>query len=280
MIYLGTAGWSYPHWRGTFYPRDVENLNELEYYSHYSQLNEINNTFYHIPSEHMVQRWYHSTPDDFIFSAKLIREVTHSGRHTRLASKLDKITEFFTRLARLEEKLQVILVQFPPSLRKTPETLSYLSRVLDKCSGHFSGQIVLEIRNKSWFSDDFKDLLSEKAITLAETTMLNIPDKYRNKDISLYYIRLLGDRRIIPDEKLGKFFLEKKQERKDWSRKIIRLSKPYDTIFVLINNRFSGYAINDAIALRKIFTKENIPAQGFENADKYIRRQMSLREFF
>jgi len=278
MIYLGTAGWSYPHWHGTFYPRDVEN--ELEYYSNYSLLNEINTTFYRIPSESMIQRWYRSTPDDFIFSAKLFREVTHSGGHSRLTLKLDKITEFFTRMTRLEEKLQVILVQFPPSFRKTPETLSFLTRMLDKCSAHFSGQIVLEIRNKSWFSDDFKDLLIEKYITLTETTTLNIPEKYRNKKVSLYYIRLLGDRRIIPDKKLGKFFLEKKQERKDWSLKIKLLSKLYDTIFVLINNRFSGYAINDAIALRKIFTKENIPAQGFENTDKYIRRQMSLREFF
>lgn len=275
MIYLGTAGWSYPHWRGTFYPRDVEN--ELEYYGNYSLLNEINTTFYRIPSESMVQRWYHSTPDDFIFSAKLIREVTHSSR---LTFKPEKITRFFTRMASLEEKLQVILVQYPPSFRKTPETLSFLTQVLDNCLKHFSGQIVLEIRNKSWFSDDFKDLLSDKAITLAETTTLSIPEEFRNNDVSLYYIRLLGDRRLIPEKKLGKFFLEKKQERKDWSLNLMQLNKLYDTIFVLINNRFSGYAINDAIALRKIFAKENIPAQGFENADKYIKRQMSLSEFF
>lgn len=225
----------------------------------------------------MVQRWYHLTPDDFIFSAKLIREVTHVSDFT---FKPDKITEFFTRMRRLEEKLRVILVQFPPSFRKTPETNSFLSQVLDECAVHFSGQIVLEIRNKSWFDDDVKDLLSEKAINLAETTTLSIPEEYRNKDVPFYYIRFLGDRRLIPDKKLGKFFLDKNKERKDWALKLAQLNNIYETIFVLINNRFSGYAVNDAIALRKLFTKENIPAQGFENADKYIRRQMSLREFF
>ncbi len=275
MIYLGTAGWSYAHWRGSFYPRQVGN--ELEFYSHYSLLNEINTTFYHIPSESMVRRWYHVTPDDFIFSAKLIREVTHVSRPT---FKPHKITRFFSRMQNLEEKLKLVLIQFPPRFRKTTETISFLSQVLDICASLFSGSIVLELRDNSWFSDDFKDILVEKAITLADTTTLRIPQEFQNQDVPLYYIRLLGDRMIIPDEKLGKFFLDKKKERTDWARKLTELSNIYDNVYVLINNRFSGYAINDAIAIRRILATENIKAKGFEQADKYVERQMSLKEFF
>lgn len=274
MIYLGTAGWSYPHWRGTFYPRNVKN--ELEYYSNYSLLNEINTTFYRIPSETMVQRWYLNTPNDFIFSAKLFRQITHISRPI---IKPEKIIKFFARMGRLEEKLKAILVQFPPSFRKTSETFTYLTQVLDECSNRFSGQIILEIRNKSWFSDDLKDLLIDKDTILAETTTLSIPEEFQNKEVPISYIRLLGDRRIIPDKKLGKFFLEKGKERKNWGFRLVQLSKMYDTIFVLINNRFSGYAINDGISLKKILAKENIQVQGFENADKYVRRQMNLGEF-
>ncbi|MHA2202441.1 MAG: DUF72 domain-containing protein [Candidatus Hodarchaeales archaeon] len=275
MIYLGTAGWSYPHWRGVFYPRSVEN--ELAFYSNYALLNEINTTFYRIPSEAMINRWYHFTPDDFIFSAKLIREVTHVSRPT---FKPDKISMFFTRMQGLKEKLQSILIQFPPGFRKTKKTYSFLIRTLEKCSKLFTGQIVLEIRNESWFTDDVKDLLHDMAVTLAETTTLSVPEEYQNMSIPLYYIRLLGDRKIIPDEKLGKFFLDRNEERKRWALKLVELSKRYDTIFVLINNRFSGYAINDAISLRKILTRENISTLGFEKDDKYIKRQMSLGEFF
>ncbi|UCG04309.1 MAG: DUF72 domain-containing protein [Candidatus Heimdallarchaeota archaeon] len=275
MIHLGCAGWSYQHWRGTFYPRNVEN--ELTFYSNYSLLNEINTTFYRIPSESMINRWYHSTPDDFIFSAKLTREVTHVSRPSL---KTDKISMFFLRMQGLEEKLQSILIQFPPRFRNTKETYTFLCQILEKCSNLFSGQLVLEIRNKSWFTPEVKDLLNDMSITLAETTTLNIPEEYQNENVPLYYIRLLGDRKLIPDEKLGEFFLDKNKERKDWAWKLVELSKRYDTIFVLINNRFSGYAINDAISLRKILTRENISTQGFEKDDKYIKRQMSLREFF
>ena len=117
MIYLGCAGWSYQHWRGTFYPRSVEN--ELTFYSNYSLLNEINTTFYRIPSESMINRWYHSTPDDFIFSAKLNREITHVSRPSL---KSDKISMFFSRMQGLGNKLQSILIQFPPRFRKTKKT--------------------------------------------------------------------------------------------------------------------------------------------------------------
>lgn len=275
MIYLGTAGWSYAHWRGRFYPRHVGN--ELEYYSHYSPLNEINTTFYHIPSESMVRRWYHVTPDDFIFSVKLFREVTHVSRPNL---KPQKITEFFSRMQGLGEKFMLLLVQFPPAFRKTAENVSYLSQVLDKCSSHFSGNIVLEIRDNSWFSEDFKDILVEKAIALADTTTLSIPKEFQNRNVPLYYIRLLGDRMIIPDEKLGKFFLDKQEERKAWAHQLAELSNIYENVYLLINNRFSGYAINDAIAIRRILSNESIKAQGFEDDSKYIKRQMSLKEFF
>jgi len=275
MIHLGCAGWSYQHWRGTFYPRSVDN--ELAYYSNYSLLNEINTTFYRIPSKSMIDRWYHSTPDDFIFSAKLIREITHVSRPIL---KPDKISLFFSRMQGLREKLRSILVQFPPSFRKTEDTFPFLIQILEKCSNLFSGQIVLEIRNESWFTADVKDRLMDMGISFAETTTLNIPEEYQNENVPLYYIRLLGDRQLIPDEKLGQFFLDRQKERNMWGQKLVELSKRYDTIFVLINNRFSGYAINDAISLRKILTRENVLTQGFEQEDIYIKRQMSLKEFF
>ena len=103
MIFLGTAGWAYNHWRGPFYPSTV--VSELEFYAQFSPLNEVNSTFYRIPNETMVRRWYHYTPDDFIFSAKLTRDITHS-RNKQV--NFDLIRLFYKRLKQgLENKFKI-----------------------------------------------------------------------------------------------------------------------------------------------------------------------------
>ena len=88
-----------------------------------------------------------------------------------------------------------------------------------------------------------------------------------------------GDRKIIPDEKLGKVFLDKQDSLNEWITFLTNISSQFDTIFVLINNRFSGYAINDAITLSKFLSLEGVDVRGFEKSDKYLKRQMSLSEF-
>ncbi|MFX0150539.1 MAG: DUF72 domain-containing protein [Candidatus Hodarchaeota archaeon] len=273
MIHLGTAGWNYKHWRGVFYPRDVEN--ELEFYSKHSKFNEVNNTFYRIPSESMIRIWYHYTPDDFIFCAKLNREITHSNKF-----KLEIIKLYFSRMNSLEQKLQSVLIQFPPRFKRTPESYHLLTQILEECANQYSGQLVLELRNKSWFSEELKDLLQERNIVLADTTNLSIAPEFYNLSTSTYYIRLLGDRKQIPDEMLGRIQLDKKVELNEWTQKLISLNSQYQQIFVVINNRFSGYAINDAIELQRHLNKENINVQGFENQYGHVTRHMSLSEFF
>ena len=276
MIYLGTAGWAYNHWRGSFYPSNV--ASELEFYAQFSPLNEVNSTFYRIPNETMVRRWYHYTPDDFIFSAKLTRDITHP--HNKKV-KLDLIRLFYKRLKQgLENKFKITLVQFPPRLKYSPESLKFLSTILNECRKYFDGGIVVEIRDDSWITPEFKDLLENQQIALAQTTRAPYPQEYLSSNRTFHYIRLLGDRKTIPNEKLGKVFLDKKDDLTQWITTITHLNSIYDTIFVLINNRFSGYAINDAITLNKALTTEKIDVRGFDQSDKYMKRQMSLEEFF
>jgi uncharacterized protein YecE (DUF72 family) len=273
MIYIGTAGWSYKHWRGTFYPRDVGR--EIGFYSQYADFNEINTTFYRLPSETTIRIWYHYTPDDFVFSAKMIRDVTHTNR----AFTPDIIKGYFDRMKGLEDKLRVILLQFPPRFRKTPKTMNHLTQIIEESRNQFNENLVLELRNNSWLDAEVKDLLKEHSIALAETLFLSIPDEFHSEGFPIYYIRLLGDRELIPDEKLGKVFLDKSEELTRYVQRLSMLNNIYQTIFIVINNRFSGYAINDAISLNKQLTKEQITVKGFENHDKYIQRQRTLLEF-
>lgn len=273
MIYIGTAGWSYKHWRGIFYPRDVGR--EIGFYSQYAGFNEINTTFYQLPSETTVRIWYHYTPDDFIFSAKMIRDITHTNR--AIDPKI--ISGYFDRMKGLEDKLKIILLQFPPRFRKTTKTMNHLTQIIEECRKHFNGSLVLELRNNSWLDEKIKDFLKEYSTSLAETLFLSIPEDFHSETFPIYYIRLLGDRNLIPDEKLGKIFLDKSEELTRYVQRLSILNNIYQTIFIVINNRFSGYAINDAISLNKLLTREQIEVKGFENPDKYIQRQMTLSEF-
>ncbi len=275
MIYLGTAGWNYNHWRGSFYPSNVSN--DLEFYAKYSKLNEINSTFYRIPTETLVRGWYYFTPDDFIFSAKLTRDITHSRKNI---PRPDLIKEFVARLkGGLEEKLQIILAQFPPGLKYSPESKKFITTVINEIRKHFEGKIAIEVRNK-WFTGEFSDYIKSNQLALVQTTNFEYPKEFHTKNRLFHYIRLLGDRRIIPNESLGKVFLEKHSALNEWVSQLVSLSNQYDTIFVLINNRFSGYAINDAITLNKALRREKIAVTGFERDDRYLQRQMSLQEFF
>ncbi|MHA2165916.1 MAG: DUF72 domain-containing protein, partial [Candidatus Hodarchaeales archaeon] len=244
MIFLGTAGWKYNHWRGSFYSRHQSN--DLEYYSRHSSLVEINSTFYRIPSEAMVRGWYHFTPDDFIFSAKLVRDITHSRD---LMFNPETVKDFFDRMNQgLEDKFKTVLVQFPPALKYSEKSFMYLSSIIDECLAHFEGNIITEIRDESWINPDFEKFLVSNQISLARTTKFPIPEDFAPLT-SLYYLRLLGDRKLIPDNSLGKVFLDKNEALREWVSKLVNLSSKFETIFVLINNRFSGYAINDAITL-------------------------------
>ena len=275
MIFLGTAGWKYNHWRGSFYSRHQSN--DLEYYSRHSKLVEINSTFYRIPTEATVRGWYHYTPDDFIFSAKLVRDITHS--RDRMFNP-ETVEYFFNRLNQgLEDKFKTVLIQFPPRLKYSENSFTFLTSIIDECLIYFKGKIVVEIRNESWINDEFQKFLHSHQISLARTTRFQIPENFASLP-SLYYLRLLGDRKLIPDESLGQVFLDKQEALKEWVTKLVSLTSQYKTIFVLINNRFSGYAINDAITLSKALSQEKINITGFEQSDKYLKRQMPLSDFF
>lgn len=276
MIYLGCAGWAYNHWRGSFYPTNI--ASELEFYAQYSPLNEINSTFYRIPTETMVRGWYYYTPDNFIFSAKLTRDITHSSKRK---IKPDIIKQFYTRLKMgLDEKFKITLAQFPPWLKYSSSSFKFLSTILNECISQFDGYITVEIRDKSWLVPEFKDYLDSHKIALVQTTRFPLPKEFLVSNRDFHYIRLLGDRKLIPNDKLGMVFLDKKMALNEWVTRIVQLSNSYDTIFVLINNRFSGYAINDAISLHKALTTEKLDVRGFERSNKYLKRQMSLQEFF
>ncbi|MHA1214194.1 MAG: DUF72 domain-containing protein [Candidatus Hodarchaeales archaeon] len=281
MIYIGCAGWNYPHWRGLFYPRGTKD--ELEYYTRFSIFNEINNSYYRIPTRYMTRKWFWQTPENFIFSAKLVKDISHAyslnSRETDLL-----IRKFFTNMAELELKFQTLVIQFPPYFQNSEEKLTYLEHVLRECRIFFKRNIVIEFRNKTWITKEVKNLLNTYHAQVVDTPKVDIPAGFYLK-APFYYLRLLGNRQVIPDDKLGIKILDKSQELLSLAEKIKDLSIKYKTIFVVINNRFSGYAINDAILLHHNLKSLGLKVVGFQNREKYVSprikpQQLQINEFF
>ena len=121
----GTSGFSYKEWLGHFYPEKLPAAEMLRYYAEHFATVEINNTFYRMPAESMLARWSEEVPEDFAFTLKAPRRITHEKR---LREAESDVAEFLRRAAALGDKLGVLLFQLPPYLKKDLDRLTGFSR--------------------------------------------------------------------------------------------------------------------------------------------------------
>lgn len=151
MIAIGTSGFAYKEWKGSFYPEKLPQKEFLTFYAQHFKTTEINNTFYRTPSTKVVSGWMEKVPQDFLFTLKLHQKVTH---HKRLKD-VDENMEWFLRgSSALGERLGCILAQLPPWLGKD---LDRLEAFLDQFAER--APLAFEFRHDSWFSDDTYKLL-------------------------------------------------------------------------------------------------------------------------
>lgn len=162
-MFVGTSGYSYKEWKGTFYPEDLPDKNMLAYYAERLPAVEINNTFYRFPKESVLHSWAGQVPAHFRFVIKASQKITHFKRLKDVGDE----TEYLLRTVRaLGEKLGVILFQCPPNLPKDLDRLkTFLDLFPDERLAAF------EFRHASWFADDVYALLRERgsALCLSDT---------------------------------------------------------------------------------------------------------------
>ena len=144
-MYVGASGFSYPEWRGAFYPKRGRPADFLRFYSERLPSVELNNTFYRLPSEEQLERWAARTPPCFRFAVKMNRRITHFGR-------LELIGTFCERVRRLGEKLGPVLVQFPPTRERDDGLLQLFLESLDPELSY-----AFEFRHPSWDVDEILD---------------------------------------------------------------------------------------------------------------------------
>lgn len=159
MIYVGTSGFSYPEWKGIFYPAELSSKQYLSFYAERFTTTEINNTFYRSPSQNTTTTWAGQVPEHFRFALKLNQKITHKKR---LKDVDEEMSWFLQGAGAMGEKLGVLLVQLPPYFRKDTGVLNdFLQSYSPKA------RLAVEFRHDSWFSDDVLRLLEEHHSSLA-----------------------------------------------------------------------------------------------------------------
>jgi len=161
--YIGTSGFSYPEWKGGFYPKDLPPREYLAFYGRVFASCEINNTFYRYPTAETLTQWAAAVPTEFRFTVKAHRRITHIKRLTDVDGDLAFL---FERIRVLGSRLGVILFQLPPTLR---EDLGRLETFLTQLRP--GALAALEFRHASWRRDGVYQLLDAHRVSLviAET---------------------------------------------------------------------------------------------------------------
>lgn len=166
--WIGTSGFQYSEWKGSFYPEDMPAAKMLPYFAERLSTTEINYTFHRIPSPKTIDNWLAQTPENFRFALKAPQKITHFAK---LRDCQDTIGYFYRVVSALGDRLGPVLFQLPPNFKKDAEVLSAFLRELPAMRAAF------EFRHASWLDEEIFGLLrSHKvALCLADTEKLAAP---------------------------------------------------------------------------------------------------------
>lgn len=158
-IRVGTSGFAYKEWKGTFYPEKFKDEGMLAYYAERFETVEINNTFYRMPKPELLEKWAADTPEHFAFVLKAPQRITHIRKLEDCASDV----EYFLKSAEsLGPKRGPILFQLPPWMKKDLEKLGRFLELLPE-----GARAAFEFRHATWFDEETYALLKERHATLA-----------------------------------------------------------------------------------------------------------------
>jgi uncharacterized protein YecE (DUF72 family) len=153
QIIVGTSGYSYKEWKGSFYPADLPAAKMLPFYAGQFEAVEINATFYRMPDAKLLGKWATEVPDGFTFALKAPQRITEQKK---LAGAEDDVRRLFTAAEALEEKLGPVRFKLPAYLKKDPELLRSFLHVLPR-----GPRVAFDFRHASWFDEEIYTLLRE-----------------------------------------------------------------------------------------------------------------------
>lgn len=234
-IYIGTSGWSYTEWKGSFYPEEMKSEDYLQHYSTVFSATEINNTFYHLPDEGRLKSWMEATPDDFIFAIKASRYITHNKK---LKDPEDSTHKFFDAIKPLKDKSGPILFQLPPNWHSNPQRLEEFLKVLPK-----DYQYTFEFRDKDWLNDTIYEVLKKYNAALCIYDF----DGFESPEVitaDFVYVRLHGPEKAYQGSYHGNRLNSYADKLRQWQQQ-------GNDVYCFFDNDQKGHAPEDAQQLAR-----------------------------
>ncbi len=241
-LHIGTMGWGYNFWRGTFYPIDSESKDFLNYYSKQLGSVEVDNTFYRIPRAENVADWKQQTPENFVFSLKFPQKITHVNM---LKNVEEETGAFLKRIRVLDKKLGALLLQFPPSFKQIHASI--LADYLKALPGDL--RYAVEVRDKSLLNDKIYSVLRDNDVALVWVDAAKMP-LITEVTADFVYVRWIGDRKAVKGT-LGKTEVDKTAEIQKWAAKLKPIASGDTELFGYFSKYYSGNPISDAEVLLK-----------------------------
>ena len=233
-LHIGTSGWSYRDWRAVFYPQNATANTYLNYYAQHFRTVEVDSTFYGIPRPSTVQNWFRQTPDDFVFTLKVPKMITHEKR---LQHCEDEWQRFLQIVSLLHHKAGPLILQFDYKFEFKP-----FFPILEKFlrDHHGDRRLAVEIRHRSWHQEPFYEMLSRYQTALVLNDLYYMPRLVRLTSV-FTVVRLLGNRKQIPDD-FSRVRIERGADLQWWAGQIRNFLQRNLEVYVYSNNRYQGHA--------------------------------------
>jgi uncharacterized protein YecE (DUF72 family) len=236
VYHLGTSGWSYPGWKGRFYPPDLASSEWLPFYASHFATVEINMTFYRFPKPETLRGWMERTPAQFHFTLKANRQITHLKKLRNVKSEVN----YFNILAgSLRERLGCILFQLPPSITRD---LELLEDFLPTLSPEFKN--VIEFRHESWYDESVWERLRARRVTFCTVSSGQVPGSpVETSPIAYFRFHGLtgGHRYNYSDDELA-----------HWAETIKKVKA--EECYIYFNNDHQAYAVSNCQKLAELLS--------------------------
>ncbi len=232
-VYIGTSGYSYSYWKNRFYPEKLATSKWLQYYATQFNTLELNNSFYRFPTVKNLQKAASQTPDDFRFTVKAHKIITHT---MRLRNAKEKIKEFTDIVHEgLKEKLSCMLFQLPPSYSYSEERMEDI--IANIPHNMYSA---IEFRHVSWWTKEVFEMLKKSKISFCSVSYPNLPDNnIATSDV--FYKRMHG----VPQ-------LFKSAYNRDELQNLASSIPKNKQTFIYFNNTTYEAGYENALLLKKI----------------------------
>ncbi|MDP6802608.1 MAG: DUF72 domain-containing protein [Gemmatimonadota bacterium] len=253
-VLVGTSGYSFPDWKGPFYPPGTRNTDMLPHYATRFSVVEVNTTYYRMPDTKLLGRMVDRTPDGFRFIVKAYRGMTHDPAEWKSGAICDPFVDALQPM-REAGRFSGVLLQFPWRFRNTPRSRRHLADLRRRLP---EIPLFVEFRREEWAREAVYRFMEDHRLGWCSADEPNLPGllpPVHQVTNGTGYVRLHGRNRDAWWGRSGKDrydYLYSDKELTDWAKKIRHAAGQADRTFVFFNNCYAGQAAENARVMQEL----------------------------